>query len=313
MDFRTLKTFHTIVNTGNYHKAAEELQYVQSTITMQIQKLEADLGVKLLERGRKNGIRLTDAGRLFYDKAAQLIKEYEGVKSALADWKHGDAGTVRLGVVEPAASYRLPLALTAFYRQYPKIDVSVQIGNTQALIGGLLKGELDLLLCTPPETGFGTIFEPLFAERVALLVPAGHRLASWKRPVRVADLRHERLLMTSAVCPYRNKLESALTDRGASPYHGIEITSTTALKHYVQAGYGVAVVPVVTVDPVPEGTVLKTVADLDADLVTGILKRADRTTLGAAGEKLMLALRRELGAVGEERLQSERSEAYRTV
>lgn len=297
MDIRTLKTFHTVVGTGNYHKAAEALQYVQSTITMQIQKLEADLGVKLFERGKRNGIRLTEAGRLFYEKSANLIKEYEAVKSAMSEWMLGDAATIRLGVVEPAASYRLPQALATFHRRYPKIVVNVRIGNTQDLVGMLLRGELDLLLCTSPDMGFGTIFEPLFAERVALLVPVDHRLAD-RRTVHARDLRHERLLLTSAVCPYRNKLESMLADRGAGPYHGIEITSTTALKHYVQAGYGVAVVPVVTVDPVPEGTVLKPLEDLDADLVTGILKRADGIALGSAGEKLLSALREELSQAG---------------
>jgi DNA-binding transcriptional LysR family regulator len=297
MDIRTLKTFHTVVDTGNFHKAAEALQYVQSTITMQIQKLEADLGVKLFERGKRNGIRLTDAGRLFYEKSLTLIKEYENVKSLMTEWTQGEAATIRLGVVEPAASFRLPQVLAAFQRRYPKIVVNVRIGNTQDLVGMLIQGELDLLLCTSPDMGFGTIFEPLFAERVALLVPGDHRLAG-RRTVLARDLRHERLLLTSAVCPYRNKLESLLADRGAGPYHGIEITSTTALKHYVQVGYGVAVVPVVTVDPVPEGTVLKPIADLDADLVTGILRRADGIAPGSAGEKLLAALREGLSQAG---------------
>ncbi|MEK8132252.1 LysR family transcriptional regulator [Paenibacillus filicis] len=297
MDIRTLKTFHAVVSTGNFHKAAEELQYVQSTVTMQIQKLEADLGTKLLERGKRNGIRLTDAGRLFYEKSALLIKEYEAVKSAMSEWMQGEAGTVRLGVVEPAASYRLPQALSAFHRRYPKIDVTVRIGNTQDMAGMLLKGELDLLLCAPPETSSGTIFEPLFVEEVALLVPSSHKLAAADRTVRVQDLRHERLLLTSPVCPYRNKLESVLADQGASPYHGIEITSTTALKHYVQVGYGLAVVPIVTVDPVPEGTVLKQVADLNADLLIGILRQADGSALGSAGNRLLLTLHEELSPI----------------
>nr|WP_280146922.1 LysR family transcriptional regulator [Priestia megaterium]MDH3171300.1 LysR family transcriptional regulator [Priestia megaterium] len=53
MDLRTIKTFQTIARLGSFQKAAEELKYVQSTVTMQIQKLESDLGVKLIERGKK--------------------------------------------------------------------------------------------------------------------------------------------------------------------------------------------------------------------------------------------------------------------
>ncbi len=54
MDLRSIKTFQTIARLGSFQKAADELMYVQSTVTMQIQKLEADLGVKLIERGEKS-------------------------------------------------------------------------------------------------------------------------------------------------------------------------------------------------------------------------------------------------------------------
>ena len=56
MDLKSVKTFETIARLGSFQKAADELKYVQSTVTMQIQKLESDLGVKLFERGKKNPI-----------------------------------------------------------------------------------------------------------------------------------------------------------------------------------------------------------------------------------------------------------------
>lgn len=72
MDFKTLKTFHKIVACGSFNRAAEELNYAQSTVTMQIKKLEEDLGIRLLERGKT--FRLTEAGRLFLKKAAILSR-----------------------------------------------------------------------------------------------------------------------------------------------------------------------------------------------------------------------------------------------
>ena len=72
MDLKSVKTFETIARLGSFQKAADELKYVQSTVTMQIQKLESDLGVKLFERGRK--IQLTEAGRVFFEKADLLLK-----------------------------------------------------------------------------------------------------------------------------------------------------------------------------------------------------------------------------------------------
>lgn len=106
MDFKALITFQTIVSTGSFNRAAEELNYAQSTITMQIQKLESQLGVQLLERGK--GISLTEAGRLFHEQSLLIVKDMGRLQSSLAEMKSGEAGSVRLGATDPTASYRLP-------------------------------------------------------------------------------------------------------------------------------------------------------------------------------------------------------------
>ncbi|MGG1598305.1 LysR family transcriptional regulator [Paenibacillus naphthalenovorans] len=288
MDLRTIKTFQTIVKLGSFQRAAEELKYVQSTITMHIQKLESDLGVKLLERSKK--VCLTEAGRLFHEKADLLLKDYEYLQSAMTEWIQGEAGVVRLGVMEPAASYRLPKILAPFMERYPKVQISIQIGNTYVLREMLIEGKIDLAICSVPDTGLGTTFEPLFAEKVALLVPKQDDLAG-KHEIYLKDLRGKRLLLTTTICPYRKKLEAALLEKGGSPYFGIEISTMSALKYYVQANFGIAVVPIITVTPPPEGTVLKPIHDLDTGLVTGILLKSDYKALGSAGEKLISTLR----------------------
>lgn len=118
MDFKTLKTFQAIVRTGSFNRAAEELSYAQSTVTMQIQKLEAQLGVQLLERGKQQVI-LTEAGRLFHEQSLQIVKDMERLQSSLADLQSGGAGSVRIGATDPTASYRLPQLLRIFMEQFP--------------------------------------------------------------------------------------------------------------------------------------------------------------------------------------------------
>lgn len=98
MDLKTLKTFQMIVKYGSFVRAAEEMNYVQSTVTMQIQKLESDLGVQLIERGKK--IQLTEAGRLFHDQSLQIVKSMEQLQTNLSDLKLGEAGNIRIGVTE---------------------------------------------------------------------------------------------------------------------------------------------------------------------------------------------------------------------
>jgi len=288
MDIRTIKTFQTIVKMGSFQRAAEELQYVQSTITMHMQKLESDLGVKLLERGKK--LQLTEAGRLFHEKSDLLLKDYDYLHSIMNELINGETGIVRLGVMEPTASYRLPAVLGPFLQQFPKVQISIHIGNTFVLNEMLDAGKIDLAICTTPDSGLGAEFEPLFVEQLGLLVPEAHPLAA-KETIRLADLQHMKLLLTSNICPFRKKLESSLLEKGGSPYSGIEIGNMVALKFYVQASFGIAVVPLVTVDPAPPGTVLKLIEDFDSGLVTGMLRKQDGTSLGSAGIKLIEALR----------------------
>ncbi|WP_152401413.1 LysR family transcriptional regulator [Paenibacillus cellulositrophicus] len=294
MDIRTIKTFQTIMKLGSFQRAAEDLQYGQSTVTMHIQKLESDLGVKLLERGKK--LKLTEAGRLFHQNADTLLKNYDYLVTTMNELIQGEAGVVRLGVMEPTASYRLPQILAPFMQQYPKVQVSIQIGNTFILSQMLNEGLIDLAICSTPETGVGHVFEPLFNERLALLIPDTHRLAA-KDMIFLRDLQNENILITTSVCPYRKKLETSLLEKGGSPYSGMEIGNMAALKYYVQAQFGIAVVPVITAIPNPEGTVLKNIHDLDSGLVTGLLRKPNGSSLSSAAEKLIAILRKELQAL----------------
>ncbi len=291
MDIRNIKTFQTIIRLGSFQRAAEELQYGQSTVTMHIQKLESDLGVKLLERGKK--LTLTEAGRLFHQNADLLLKDYDYLQASMDELVKGDAGIIRLGVMEPTASYRLPQLLGPFLRQHPKVKISIHIGNTTVLGQMLHEGSIDMAICSTPNTGLDHSFEPLFIERLALLVPETHSLAS-KSSIRLRDLQHEHLLITNSQCPYRQKLENALLENGGSPYSGMEIGNMAALKYYVQADFGIAVVPVISATPTPQGTVLKAIDDLDSGLVTGLLRKMNASTFSLATESLVEIFRKEL-------------------
>jgi LysR family transcriptional regulator, regulator of the ytmI operon len=292
MDLKTLKTFHMIVKHGSFIRAAEEMNYVQSTVTMQIQKLEADLGVPLIERGKR--LRLTEAGRFFYEQSLPLVKHIEQLQTGLSDLQLGEAGSVRIGVTEPTASYRLPGILRRFVSDFPKIRVSVEFGNTPGLSERLLQGDIDFALCSAPELGSELVFEPLFHEEFAVLMQMDHPLAC-KEALAPADLRGHRLLLTSATCPYRRKLEAVLQETGNIPLEDtMEIGSMTALKFYVESGLGVALIPKVALEPAPAGTTVRTISGSLIDMAFGILCRASDYPLKLASSKLYHYLKKEL-------------------
>src|SRR5215813_11612358 len=102
MELRHLQTFQAVVRAGSFLQAAEELQYAQSTITLHIQQLEADLGVKLFARQGKR-VHLTEAGRSLREQADHLLEYVATLQQNMADLVSGEAGHVRLGAVEPTA------------------------------------------------------------------------------------------------------------------------------------------------------------------------------------------------------------------
>ncbi|MCS7461951.1 LysR family transcriptional regulator [Paenibacillus doosanensis] len=291
MDIKTLRTFQRIAELGSFHRAAEEMNYAQSTVTMQMQKLESDVGAQLIERGKK--LALTEAGRLFYEQSKSIVKQMEQLQSSIADLQLGEAGHLRLGVVEPCASYRLPAVLQRFVSGWPNIRVSVEIASSPQLCERVARGELDLALCSAPELGSELYYEPLYIERFVLLVPERHPLAS-KPSVTPAELREHRLLITSAGCPYRRKLDIALQEAGSAPPDTMEIGSMAALKYYVQSGLGIALIPHSALNPPPDGTAMLPLNGRMADISCGLACKAANYPLGLAGGRLYRFLSQEL-------------------
>ncbi|WP_338448897.1 LysR family transcriptional regulator [Niallia oryzisoli] len=288
MDLKAIKTFQTIAKLGSFQKAAEELKYVQSTVTIQIQKLESDLGVKLIERGRK--IQLTEAGRVFHEKADLLLRDIEYVQNSMDEWQHGETGKVKIGAIEPMALYRMPKILGAFCAEYPKVQISIEINNTKNLTQMIKDGELDLAICNTPELDHEILFEPLLTEDVSLLIPNTHHFTR-KQDIYLSDFKNERLLLGAFVCNYRIHLEKSLIEAGVNPQIGLVVNSMTALKEYVQSGLGIAVIPDVIIGTPPEGMVKRKIADLKVGVVTGIVRKANCLQNSKAIQRLIASIK----------------------
>jgi LysR family transcriptional regulator, regulator of the ytmI operon len=276
MELRQLLTFQTVVRTGSLLRAAEELQYAQSTITLHIQQLEADLGVKLFARqGRR--VQLTPAGSQLRDSAGHLLQEAIQIQLTMTELALGETGHIRLGVIEPTASLRLPGLLVPFFSGRPRVRLTVEVGGTQTISSQVAGGSLDLGICSPPPADLGLEFEPLFREALVLLVPQSHPLAAGEG-VEIDQLNGQRLLLTERHCAYREVTERTLLESGANPYSGIEIGSLEALKHAVQCGLGVALLPAVGVTPPPQGTVVRVLQNVDLALPVGLIRRSGDLT-----------------------------------
>ena len=291
MDVRQLTTFVEVVRQGSFARAAERLDYAQSTVTLHIQQLEADVGAPLFTR-RSLRAELTETGRTLHEHATAVLRHLESMRHALDGIASGEAGHVRFGAIEPTASLRLPALLARYCAARPRVRLRLDVGGTLGLARQVVAGDLDFALCSPPPAELGLTFEPLFHEPLALLVPTTHPLAQHPTPS-LDQLRAHRLLVTEPGCAYRQLTEQYLTARGVGVTPDIEISSMTALQRAVQVGLGVGLVPAAAATPPSAGTRVCRIDGLDLSLPVGIARQSDGWPDGRALTSLLALLRAE--------------------
>ncbi|MFI6564436.1 LysR family transcriptional regulator [Streptomyces sp. NPDC050534] len=250
-----LRVLRAVAEQGTFTAAAASLGYTQSAVSRQIAAIERAAGAQLLER-RRDGVRLTAAGRVVMRRAAVVLDEIDATARELSGLP-GQSGTVRLGWFPSAGAVLVPAALSALRRTDPGIDVVTREGTTPALVRALRAGSLDLALLAsvPPFRSPDAESPPLalrtLTERaLCLAVPAGHPLARGDY-VDVADLRGQRWIASS----------SSGEDRLMGVWPGLderpEIAHTArdwlAKLQLVAAGCGLTTVPPSLAPAVPPG------------------------------------------------------------
>ncbi|MEE4419124.1 LysR family transcriptional regulator [Streptomyces bugieae] len=197
-----LRVFRAVAEQGTFTAAAASLGYTQSAVSRQIAAIERVAGAELLER-RRDGVRLTAAGRVVMRRATVVLDEIDATARELSGLP-GQAGTVRLGWYPSAGAVLLPRALTALRRTAPGIHLVSREGTTPSLVRALRAGSLDLALLAaappfrPPDAESPPLELQTLTERpLRLAVPATHPLARGDF-VDVTDLRGQRWIASSS-------------------------------------------------------------------------------------------------------------------
>ncbi|WP_328363424.1 LysR family transcriptional regulator [Streptomyces sp. NBC_00457] len=250
-----LRVFRAVAEQGTFTAAAASLGYTQSAVSRQIAAIERAAGAELLER-RREGVRLTAAGRLVMRHATTVLDEIEATARELSGLP-GQAATVRLGWFPSAGAVLLPRALTALRRTDPALHVVGREGSTPALIRALRAGSLDLALLAsappfrPPDTQTPPLALQTLTERaLRLAVPAAHPLARGDF-VDVADLRGQRWIAGST--SGEDRLMGVWPGLDERPDIAHTARDWLAKLHLVAAGFGLTTVPAVLAPAAPPG------------------------------------------------------------
>ncbi|MFD8600346.1 LysR family transcriptional regulator [Kitasatospora sp. NPDC059646] len=243
MELRHLRTFHTVARTLNFTRAAAELNYAQSSVTEQVQALEAELGAKLFDRGRRR-LALTPAGERLVEYAGRMLLLAQEARTAVEEEDGLPGGRLVVGGLETLCAHRLPAVLAPLRRAYPRIRVTARQGNRGELYDWVRRGEADVVLTfgRPPRDE-RTVSETLAAERLMVVAPNGHRLAGYPQ-LGGPELRGEPFLATPPGCGFREMLDGLIDSLGPdAPVIDTELAGIAALRQCAAAGLGCALLP----------------------------------------------------------------------
>jgi DNA-binding transcriptional LysR family regulator len=276
MDLRQLATFRAVADARSFTAAAERLGYAQSSVTVQIQTLEQELGLPLFDRlGRR--IALTEPGSRLVHYADRMLALAEEARRALSDGPE-PTGTLSVTARETVCTYRLPLLLQTFRERYPRVALRFRPLPTPALRRSVVEGEVDVaFILDEPFVAKELCVEPLVTEPLWLVAAPGHPLS--RRPVvRPAELAGETLLLNEAGCAYRGLLLRSLQAAGLRDVETLEFRTLEAIKQCVMAHMGIAVLPAVAAEAeVAQGRLVVLPWSVpDFELVTHLVWHRDR-------------------------------------
>jgi DNA-binding transcriptional LysR family regulator len=243
MQLRHLKTFMAVASTLNVTRAAEQVHLAQSSVSEQIQALEADLGTALFDRSRRR-LQLSEAGQRLLEYAGDLLALVDEARAAVADAASLSTGMLTIGALETLCANWLPPLLATYQAGHPTVRLQVRVAGSGALRNDVRSGVMDVCFAFSagpfePDLQHETVAE----EGLVVIAPPGHRLAG-REMIQAEDLADEPFLVTEMGCVYRQMFESAFpAGQPGRPRLAGEFSSIAAIRRLVESGVGCALVP----------------------------------------------------------------------
>lgn len=240
MELRQLRTFVAVAQLLSFNRAAQALNYAQSTISTQIRLLEEEFGKPLFDRLGKS-IVLTQAGEVLLRYAHKMLAIEKETLTQVAGWEEAH-GSITIRAPQSLSIYVLPPVLKQFKDHYPKVGLEIS-SCALTLQQELRSGVIDLaFLLADSIQEHDLVAEVLGFEKLFLIAGPGHTLASLSS-LQLKHLNGHTLFLPTQDCSYKMLFEQMLTEEKVVPGSVLAFNSIEAIKHCVGRGIGVTLIP----------------------------------------------------------------------
>jgi LysR family hydrogen peroxide-inducible transcriptional activator len=247
MEIHQLRYFCAVARTGSFTRAAQQERIAQPSLSQQVRKLEEELGSQLFDRlGRT--IRLTQSGEVLLPRAETILRQVADARLEIQEHAATECGKLVVGSIPTIAPYFLPAPLASFSRKFPGVQVSVVEEVTRELLDRIHQGVVDLAVVALPIPADHCSRLELFRERLHLVVPQNHPLAS-QPTVHLKQVEDEPFLLLKEGHCFRDNMLAACRRARLKLKVIFESGHFASILAMVAAGTGVSIVPEMAVEP----------------------------------------------------------------
>lgn len=240
MEHYLLQVFLTVATEKSFSRAAEKLLRTQPAVSLALQRLEQELGEKLIDRSGKELI-LTDAGHTVLEYARRFQSLQQELDNALAELRDNSAGRLTIGANESTTVYLLR-HIQRYRELYPKIKVQVRRSLSSKIPTELLDGNLELGVISYDPADERLKSKVIYSDALAFVVSPQHRFAK-RKTVSITELGSEQFIAHNVVSPYREVVLHEFQSHKVPLNMEVEMPTIESIRKLVQSDQGVAFLP----------------------------------------------------------------------
>lgn len=241
MEIRNLMTFLRVAELQNFTRAAEQLGYSQSTVTVQIQQLEQELNIKLFERIGKQ-ISVTEKGWEVFQYAKEIRNLTEKITYTAREQNH-IKGKICIGVIESLLCSAMPEILSEFHKKYTDVELIVKTNYVDILIEMMIHNEVDFIFVIDRPLYHKEWIKPYMKkEEILFFAPFGHSLTK-KNTVSIQEILKQPFILTEKGISYRKELDEYVEKNAVEFKPFLEIGDTRIIVELLKKGQGISFLP----------------------------------------------------------------------